>query len=336
MIKENSILGRANINFALIWWLSVILISILLSLLISAVASASIANVTVNVPIGNQPEYLVRQIARIEAQQKGINRLPVVIRGTERLDEQGYKFDIKAIMVGNVDVEIVEEKWDRKNNQYSLNANVRLNDEATKELLEQVLANENAQSALNDAYSMIENMIEDGINQENYIEVKQQLSLIKSRAILKGTLAASLQAREEFIKEVKEFGRNAYLQPLVDDGFKIEVIDVNHWKVLFRFSVKQAPFQKLNEYSSSNELIKATKALRYEGVCFSANSRNKPTVLAHFDLDNIFGIGLGKRNARRDGDYYYFDVEYEHRNNEALFQEVTNSVKFDLCHNFRA
>jgi hypothetical protein len=74
MTKTNSLISRAKVNLGLIGGLC----AIFLSILISTVASAGIVNVTVNVPIEDEPEYLIRQIARIEAQQQGINRLPVM------------------------------------------------------------------------------------------------------------------------------------------------------------------------------------------------------------------------------------------------------------------
>lgn len=303
----------------------------LLLFIISNVAYAKTVTVQVSVSIDKNPEYLVRQTARIKAQQKGINRLPLVLKGTEKYNSDGYSFDIRALMVGNVDVETVEEKWDRTNNKYHLKANVLLNEKATQELLGQVITNENAQKSLSDAYSLIEKLIDEGIDKNNYIDVKQQISLIKSRTILKGTLAASLQAKKDYERELREFARNAYLAPLLDDGYKIEVLDVNFRQITFRFSVKSKAFEDLRSFEYSNPVIEKATALNHEYVCFSAIKNSKRQVLARFGLENTTSVRPFGSSALKKNGYYYIDLDYDHGGSETVFKQITDSIQFELC-----
>ncbi|MCI2286038.1 hypothetical protein L3081_24765 [Colwellia sp. MSW7] len=87
---------------------------------------ASPVTVTVTEDIAEQRDSVVRQNARIKAQY-GIERLPVVMSGHEQLIDKDFTTNIKAYLVGEVDVLTLREEWDRKKGVFTLTAQVSLN-----------------------------------------------------------------------------------------------------------------------------------------------------------------------------------------------------------------
>lgn len=173
---------------------------LILIFLFSQLAFANEAiDVSVVEPIDGRLEFEVRQSARLKAQQEALPRLPLVISGLERLKDENYTQEIKALSVAYLNVNITKEVWDRENNAYTLDAEVSLDDTVTEQMLGSVRDSEILQKKLRAAYEEIE-LLSKNYTREGFMKSHAKiLSVIEDKSThdnIKDILAAKQRAEE--------------------------------------------------------------------------------------------------------------------------------------------
>ena len=195
------------------------------------VATPVVVTVTERIVANN--DSIVRQNARIKAQYAGIERLPVVMSGHEQLTDKKFTTNIKAYLVGEVDVVTLREEWDRQKGVFTLTAQVSLNHQASLEMVEGIRNNLSLQKKLKNLYLALDKLSNDkSIASNDFADVYDRIMSVKGGALIRDSIASSVLAKQEFLANSYRYYNKRYLEPLLE-RVEIEVSSLDDEKVYF-------------------------------------------------------------------------------------------------------
>ena len=238
---------------------------IIIALFSNFLMASESARVSVSVSIDGKPDYLIRQTAKVKAQQLAIDRLPLLVIGNETLTDKGFTEDIQALMIGSVDVFTVSESWDRTKNTYNLSADVSLREEDAIKLLTKVKGDLNAQKKLKDAYDKIEKMVANGLDRDDYLTVRQEMLKIKSGSILRPTIAETLIAKQEFFADSVEILKELHIQPMIDNS-TMTLLDVTETTIKYEFRLGGDGDFSIHVFLEKHPVLKGDRKTKKIGV----------------------------------------------------------------------
>ena len=199
--------------------------------------------VDVSVAINNLSADKVREKAVHLAHVKAGEELPKVIMSKESIANGQYKEDISALLIGQVDVEVIKEVWDRQNNQYVLSARVNIDEEATLNLIY-----EYQRTASNSRrYEKLIDAINSRLNQSNITTSDFELAKLDAKAIRQSLLAVS--SVQDYVKQkelalqnaAKEYTFRHLYRAL--EKMQLKFFDADEDKVIYRLYFPKQYFE---------------------------------------------------------------------------------------------
>lgn len=202
-----------------------LLFSLFISLSAAGYSPSEIGTaVTVTELISGRTDDQVRHGARVKAAFAGINHLPVVIKGDEKLTEEEYKGYIHALGAGYVNVTTKNEIWDRESGRLELSAEVSLDEKKVAEALGRIIENENTKKLLRQSYLKLDAIIKESmIDDEQMAELLMDQKMIFTSTNVRLTVQESVAAKEKIVKAMAANLRAKMQEKLAD--FKIEILD---------------------------------------------------------------------------------------------------------------
>lgn len=178
---------------------------IYIALLVFFTVNCYAANVVVTVtePINSRSDEAVRFAAKLNAKSEGIDRLPLIIVGHEKLVNNEYSEKIEALSAGSVHINVLSESFDRIADTYTLNASVELDEAAALRILKEIRAGQEARDKLADAYESLDNKIatvSKAAGREDWTSVLSS-SNITPASFSRATPEATKEAIDSFILE---------------------------------------------------------------------------------------------------------------------------------------
>ena len=198
-----------------------------LSVTTSILAAESGVIVTVTEVISGRTDDQVRHGARVKAAFSGINHLPVVIKGDEKLTEEEYKGYIHALGAGYVNVQTKNEVWNRESGLLELYATVSLDERKVAEALGRITENEHTKKLLRQSYLKMEAIIKESmIDDVKMTGLLMDQKMIFASSNIRMTVQESIAAKERMVKAMAAALRAKMQEKLA--GFKIEILDASN------------------------------------------------------------------------------------------------------------
>lgn len=182
--------------------------------------------VKVTEKIDGRTDDQVRHGARTKAAFAGINHLPIVIKGDEKLTEEEYKGYIHALGAGYVNVQTKNEVWNRESGQLELSATVSLDEKKVSEALGRIIENEHTKNLLRQSYLKMESIIKGSmIDDAQMTELLMDQKMIFTSSNIRMTVQESVAAKERMVKAMAAALRAKMQEQLAE--FKIEILDAS-------------------------------------------------------------------------------------------------------------
>ena len=289
------------------------LITIVL-LIASFLTVASPVTVTVTEKIEGKSDSIVRQNARIKAQYAGIERLPVVLTGHEQLTDNNFTTKIKAYLVGDVKVLTMNEAWDRENDTYTLGAQVSLNKQASLEMIEGIRNNLELQSKLEKLYDALERITsEQGFSEFDYTDLSDRILDVQSGFLVRGSIASSAMAKEDFIANSYRYFNRRYMAPLIE---KTDVVITSIDKSFIHFNASVylgfKVSSEMRDYWKSTPERRAALLDKKVDICFVGGNRMNITSSYRENYSKTFKV--------------------YHHNNEDVISDPNKTLTPMLCY----
>lgn len=214
--------------------------------------------VTVTEPINSRSDEAVRFAAKLKAKSDGIDRLPLIIVGHEKLVNNEYSEKIEALSAGSVHIRVLSESFDRIAETYTLNASVELDEAAALSILQEIRAGQEARGKLADAYESLDNKIatvSKAAGREDWTSVLSS-SNITPASFARATPEATQGAIDSFILESSA----AMFTDTVDDFIKeskVKLVSQTQDKVEIEVIIPRSWFFAIN-WPFQQELAKRT------------------------------------------------------------------------------
>ncbi|WP_240224685.1 hypothetical protein [Rheinheimera hassiensis] len=294
-------------------------------------ADAKPVSVTVKEEIGGRPDEVVRQSARVKAQWSAIDRLPVVVSGSEQLKDDDYSQEIKALSAGESTVTVSSEVWDRNNGILTLSADVTMDSAKSLELIEEIRLSVEARARLKEVYNKIDAIAAAGmVNQPELIQVESERARILSEFLIRDNIAASQAATQDLYTRVGVYLYTGALAKYISDA-KVTILNVDDEYVNARVEFNKTWAQVLNEFQGEFSEIPTIVAL-WDGIksqlptpCISkrewypyaqewrAYIEDEPRVLG----------------SAKDG--YHYLVRARHQGKDVVLNRVNEHLRVSAC-----
>jgi hypothetical protein len=279
----------------------------LLLLITSFLTVASPVTVTVTEKTAGQSDSIVRQNARIKAQYAGIERLPVVMSGYEKLTDKDFTSNIKAYLVGEVNVLTLREDWNRQKGIFTLTAQVSLNHQASLEMVEGIRNNLALQKKLKNLYLALDKLSNDkSIASNDFEDVYDRIMSVKGGALIRDSIASSIAAKEEFLANSYRYFNKRYIEPLLE-SVEIKVTSLDDKKVYYTAFIKKDRkiAQEIKDYWNDNPTRKAAYKRKMPTICFPYSVAVKNLLFNDYKRDFSIEHGGDERFASEPHKFIY-------------------------------
>jgi hypothetical protein len=297
-----------------------------LSITLSLTVLASEHKVEVVVPINNKSDFEVRQLAKLLVKEETVERLPLIMSGKELLVNGEYSSEIKALSIGQVDVSVLSERWERELNTYTLSAVGSLNSEKTLKMVEGVMDNLELQKRLRTAYKVIDNL---SVNYDAKSHLLSQLELmaINKSILVRDSISASIEAEKEYSEHVLTIFQEFYLHNLHSNiAINIDKITEKYIHLLFSGNDSfNTSLKDANAYY--REHIKGTYQV---GVDLCLTYRGK--IIKPILMEYSHGYVVNDKRKSYVGSPRWPDAILSHLNNEETFKDMTSHVSVKRCY----
>lgn len=183
-------------------------------------------SVQVKERINERPDPIVRQSARLRATYLGMNKLPVIVKGSEALTNGRYEEYLSALGAAYVDVLTVQESWDREAGELTLTAKVSVDNEKVSAALTQIGDSEYAWSQLKRIQKTMDRLLAGGsINEHDANDLEVIRASIFVSPMIRTTVNESLLAKASLIEAMANQIRAKLKENI--DGLTMEVVDVS-------------------------------------------------------------------------------------------------------------
>lgn len=280
-----------------------VIVALMLTYSFSTVATPLVVTVTEKI-VANS-DSVVRQNARIKAQYAGIERLPVVMSGHEQLTDKKFTTNIKAYLVGEVDVVTLREEWDRQKGVFTLTAQVSLNRQASLEMVEGIRNNLALQKKLKDLYLALDKLANDkNVSSNDFSDVYDRIMSVKGSALIRDSIASSVAAKKDFLANSYRYYTKRYLEPLIDQ-VEITITSIDEENVFFSVFIEQNYLlaKEMRDYWESNPVRKTAFRQKVPTICFPSGHAVKSLLYNDYKKDLFM---------KHDGDETFSTEPHKH------------------------
>lgn len=304
-------------------------------LFIAVAAEAQPVNVTVTEQIGARPDEIVRQSARVKAQWKAIDRLPVVISGIEQLKDDDYSQEIKALSAGDATVAVTNEVWDRQAGILTLTADVSLDSAKSLELIDEIRVSVEARARLKEVYQKLDSLAAAGmVNQPELIQAESERARILSEFLIRDSIAASKAATQELYTRVGAYLYTGALAKYINDA-RVTVLNVDDEYVNAKVEVTKPWRLVLDDFKTEFTDAPSVVALwgdikpQLPKPCVSkrewySDAEGWRTYIE--DEPRIVGIA-------KEG--YYYLIKARHRGKDEVIKRFSEHLRVAACSNMQ-
>lgn len=205
--------------------------------LLSPFTYAASSIVDIEIKIGQRSDDEVRAEAKRQAHVQGTIELPQIISSQESLSNGRYRQEISALLLGQVDVLVQEEKWLRDQDTYQLKAEVTLDDEASLQLIRKYKIAVTENKSLKKIYeSVLKHMGKPGYQLSDFEMAKLSADDLRSALLTSHSLDDYLKAKENALSRAKL----EYLYEVIYKAYEtleIEFIDANEDSMSLRLNL---------------------------------------------------------------------------------------------------
>jgi hypothetical protein len=299
---------------------------IFLSITLSISAMASEHEVEVVVPINNKTDFEVRQLAKLMVKEKTVERLPLIMSGKELLVDGEFSSVIKALSMGQVDVSVLFERWERTLNTYTLSAVGTLNSEKTLKMVEGVMDNIELQKRLRNAYAVIDD-ISDNYDAKSYLHSELELMAINKSILVRDSLASSIEAERKYSEQVLTTFQEFYLHNL-QSGITMNVEKITQKYIHVRFSGNDtfnASLKDANDYYRKH--IKGNYQVDVD-LCLTYRGKIEKPILMEYS----HGYVVNDERKSYLGSPRWPKAMVSHLNSEETFKDMTRHISVKRCY----
>jgi hypothetical protein len=304
-------------------------------LLLAFFTDAQPVSVTVTEEIGGRPDEVVRQSARVKAQWTAVDRLPVVVSGIERLEDDDYSQEIKALSAGESIVSVTSEAWDRNSGVLTLTADVSLDSAKSLELIEEIRLSVEARARLKEVYKKIDAIAAAGmVNHPELIMVESERVLILSEFLIRDSIAASKAATQDLYTRVGVYLYTGALAKYISEA-KVTILNVDDKYVNARVDIEKTWVQVLNEFKAEFSGIPSIVAL-WGGIKAQLPTPciNKREWYSDEDGWRTY-IEDEPRPLGGPKEGYYYLVNVQHRGKDEVIKRFSEHLRVSACVNMQ-
>lgn len=300
--------------------------TIILSITLSLSALASEHQVEVVVPINNKTDFEVRQLAKLMVKEETVERLPLIMSGKELLVDGEFSSEIKALSMGQVNVSVLSERWERTLNTYTLSAVGSLNTEKTLKMVEGVMDNLELQKRLRDAYAVIDN-ISDNYDAKLHLDSQLELMAINKSILVRDSLTSSIEAEKKYSEQVLTTFQEFYLHN-VQTGIATNIDKITKKYIHVRFSGNDtfnASLKDANDYYKKH--IKDTYRVGVD-LCLTYRGEIVKPILMEYS----HGYIVNDERKSYVGSARWPKAMLSHLNDEETFKDMTRHISVKRCY----